>query len=275
MNWFKAKNLILILLIVLNTFLLALNVVTNNNYVLSNEQTENIYKVLSSKYNIGIYAELPKKYEPMKEIEVVNEGEGLTEFLYGLFFDETDNVSKLVDNDKIMYQSDDKTLMTQVGDFILTVNNGQVDSREQIIKEFNNYANEYVLYDSYTNDNVVVYDYRQKFKDEIIYTNYLTIEETDGEVSRVEGYYARPTGFIGDSKEIVSIDLVLFNLANFYPRGEDEQLFIDSIDLVYNQEQIVSEPDVVLKATPCYLVEVRGSLAPVKIDAYTNTILSK
>ncbi len=276
MNWFKAKNLILISLVALNILLMALIYITNDNYILSNEQVENMYKVLSSKYNIGIYAQLPKRYEPMKEIEVINEGEDTTSYLYNTFFSNGQDVHKLEDGDKIIFQGEDKTLMTQSGDFVLSSSEGLTETKEQLLKYMQKSTGDYFLYDKYIVDNHTVYDYRQKFKNEIIYTNYLIIEENEeGKVSKIEGYYAKPSGFIGDSREIVPIDMVLFNFANFYPKSENEQLFIDSVDLVYNQEQIMNEPNVILKATPCYLIKVRGSVVPVKVDAYTNTILTK
>ncbi len=276
MNWFKAKNLILISLVALNILLMVLIYLTNVSYMLTNEQVENLYQVLSSKYDIGIYATIPKKYEPMKEIEVINEGQNTSDFLYEIFFTKEEDVNKLVDEDKIIFQGEDKTLTTQSGDFILSSNIGLEANRDNILKQLSRTTGDFILYDKYVLDGYTYYDYRQKFKNQIIYTNYLVFEENQqGKVDKIEGYYAKPIGYIGDTREIVSVDMVLFNFANFYPKGENDQLFIDAVDLVYNQEQIINEPDVILKATPCYLIKVRGSSVPVKIDAYTNTILTK
>lgn len=275
MNWFKAKNLILVSLLALNILLMMLIYVTSDTYVLSSEQIENMYQVLSSKYNIGIYAQLPKKYQPMKEMEVLSEGDSVTEYLYSIFFGESEGVTKFQEEDKVIFQGDGKTLMTQSGDFVISADTDLGMTREEILKELEKSFGNYVLYQKTTDGNKVIYDYRQKYKNQTVYTNYLLFEEVDGKVIKMEGYYAEVLGFIGDDREIISVDLALFNFANYYPKGEDEQLFIDSIDLVYNQEQVVGESDVILKATPCYLIQVRGSAAPVKIDAYTNTILTK
>ncbi len=275
MNWFKAKNLILISLIGLNVFLLSLIAITNENYQISSAQIENTYQVLSSKYNIGIYAELPKKFEPMKEIEVINVAQEVSDYLYTSFMGDEEGVEVIQDEDKFIYKSDDKTLMTQSGDFVLTMENGSGVNQDEIITNLEKAVGEYDLYSQYSADGYDYYDYRQNYKGETIYTNYILIEELNGEVTRLEGYYAKPVGFIGDDRDIVSIDMVLLNFANFYPKEEDEQLFIDSVDLVYNQEQMSNDPDVILKVTPCYLITVRGNNIPVKIDAYTNTILTK
>ncbi len=275
MNWFKAKNLILISLVVLNILLMALIVVTNDKYVLSSQQVENMYQVLSSKYNIGIYAELPKKFEPMKEIEVINDGQNTSDYLYKTFLGEDKDVKIIEEEDKLIYKNEKMMLMTQSGDFVLEISDGLEEKRDAILKDFQSVSGDFFLYTKYTIDNTTYYDYRQKYKDQTIYTNYLIFEERDEKVVRIEGYFARPTGFIGDVRDIVSVDMALFQFANFYPKEEGQQLFIDSIDLVYNQEQVVNEPDVALKATPCYLIKVRGNLVPVKIDAYTNTVLTK
>lgn len=270
MNWYRAKNLILLSLLVLNIVLILLIIATKNTYTLTQEQAENTHKVLSSKYNIGIYTELPKKYNPRREIEMVNIGPDISVFLYNVFLKDFENINKLVEDDKITYQGDNKTLMVQSGDFVVSSEDGFNKSKDDIMKELSEYATGYYLYEKHTIDDVVTYDYRQKYKGEIIYSNYLTFEETGGIITKIEGYYAKPNGYIGDYKEIVSVDMALFALANFYPKQDDEQIFIDGIELVYNQEQISNEPNVILKATPCYLIRVRGNQIPVKIDAYTN-----
>ncbi len=275
MNWFKAKNLILISLLALNVILLIMIFLTSHSYTLTNQQIENMYQVLSSKYNIGIYSELPRKYEPLRELEVINFDEDSSEVLYNTFFDENEEVARLTDADKIIFQSDDKTLMTQAGDFAFSSISGIEIPMSQILKELQDDIGEFYLYDKYVIDDTTYYDYRQIYKNQVIYTNYFIFEVKDDKIYKVEGYNAKPKGFIGDKKEIVSVDMVLFNFANFYPRGENEQLIVDSVQLVYNQEQIISEPNVSLKATPCYLIKVRGNVVPVKVDAYTNTILTR
>lgn len=276
MNWYKAKNLILISLVALNISLIMLILVTRNNYTLTNVEIENVNQVLSSKYNIGIYAELPKDYRPLKEIEMINEGYNNKDILYDVFIGDEQNIHKLEENDKITFQGDNKTLIMQAGDFILTVNDGLSKNREDVLKELSKsgHFNDFYLYETIVNDDTTIYDYRQKFKGQTIYSNFLMFEEKDSVITKVEGYYAKPNRFIGDEKEIVSVDLALFTLANFYPKLEDEQIFIDSINLVYNQEEVTNEPDVVLKATPCYLIKIKGNQMPVKIDAYTNTVIT-
>lgn len=276
MNWYKAKNLILISLVALNIILIMLIFATRNSYTLTNVEIENVNQVLSSKYNIGIYAELPKKYKPLKEIEMINVGHNTTDILYDVFIGDEENIHTLEENDKIIFQGDNKTLIVQAGDFILTVNDGLSKNRDDVLKELSKsgYFNDFYLYETTINGNTTVYDYRQKFKGQTIYSNFLTFEEKSSVITKVEGYYAKPNRFIGDEKEIVSVDLALFTLANFYPKLDDEQIFIDSISLVYNQEQVTNEPDVVLKAIPCYLIKIKDNSMPVKIDAYTNTVIT-
>lgn len=273
MNWYRAKNLILISLVTLNIVLLMLIYVTKNRYTLTNLQVENTYQVLSSKYDIGIYSELPKKYYPLKELEMINEGSNIIDFLFETFFEESESVNTLEDEDKVIFQGNNKTLMTQSGDFVLSVKDGYNKSRDEILKELSVFMGDFFLFEQREYDGYKVYEYRQKFKGQIIYSNYVTIEEVDSVVTNVEGYYAKPYDFIGDSKEIVSVDMALFVLANNYPRAEGKQIFIDQIQLVYNQEQVTNEPGVRLKATPCYLIKIRGNAIPVMIDAYTNTLL--
>lgn len=275
MNWFKAKNLILISLIVLNVALLLMIYVTRSSYILSSQQTENMYQVLSSKYNIGIYSELPSNYQPIRELEVISYDDTSLEILYKIFFSDEDDVNELVDGDKIIYQSDDKTLMTQAGDFAFSSVEGINIPIDSILKNLEKDIGQYLLYDKYTIDGTTYYDYRQIFKGNIIYTNYFIFEIKDEKIYKMEGYNATASKFIGEKREIVSVDMALFNFANFYPRGENEQVIIDSVRLVYNQEQIINEPNITLKATPCYLIKVRGNLVPVKVDAYTNTILTR
>lgn len=275
MNWFKAKNLILVSLLIMNIISIVLIYGTSDTYILTNERIETTYQVLSSKYNIGIYAQFPKKYKPMKEIKVVNQGVNVSSYLHDMFFDEIENVNIINEEDKFIYQNLDKTLMIQDGDFALSTTNGIELSKSDILLEFQENIGNFLLYDQYEANGLTIYDYRENFEDQTIYTNYIIIEEKDGVIYNVEGYYAKPIGFIDNKREIIPVDMALYNFANFYPRTENQEIIIDEIDLVYNQEQFISEPDVELKATPCYLIKVRGNNIPVKIDAYTNTILTK
>ncbi len=275
MNWFKAKNLILISLVALNILLIMLIMFTNDKYILNSQQVENTYQVLSSKYNIGLYTELPRKFEPMREIEVINDGQSTSDYLYKTFMGDDKGVKIIEEDDKMIYKNNEMTLMTQSGDFILEITNGLDLKRDEILKSFEEVSGDFYLYSKYTLGDTTYFDYREKYKEQTIYTNYFIFREQNNRVIGVEGYFARPTGFIGEQREIVSVDMALFQFANFYPKEEGEQLFIDYIDLVYNQEQVVNEPDVALKATPCYLIKVRGNLVPVKIDAYTNIVLTR
>ncbi len=275
MDWNKAKNITLASFLLLNLGLFLIIIVTKTNYSLTNNQQTNIVQVLSKKYNITIYKELPKKYEPLQELELINEINTVADLLLKNFLDDDGQVNQLEEDGRVIYQGESRTVVVQNGSFTLTSSEGIKSSPEEIIKSLgNNFDDFYLFSKNIVSNNEIKYEYRQKFKGQTIYTNFMEITETDIGVTMVDGYYAKPLNFTGEKNEIISVDRALFTLAQSIPRNNGKVTIIEDILIVYNQDEITSEPLAVLKATPCYLISVQGGVTPYKIDAYTNTLIN-
>lgn len=273
MNFIRAKNILLVSLIFLNIILLSLNLNTKRSYALSNYDENAIISVLNE-YNIKLTAYIPEKYEPMKDMNIYNIGNSISEPLIELLF--KNELIRTEEGDRIVYSNEEGTLILQNGFYNFTPTNGINKTQEEIVKEFNGlYLNLY-FDKSFTVDNSTVYDYREEYENYIFYSDYLEIVERDNLITRISGYISSFDSFTGDKKEIVSPDMVLFNFAKEARKiYGDEELEIDKMDIVYYlYDEEVFEEGVTLKAIPCYRVSVVGNERYFLINAYDNSFLN-
>ncbi|MFV0502842.1 MAG: hypothetical protein ACK5LT_02580 [Lachnospirales bacterium] len=271
MNWKKAKNLVLIFLIVLNLFLLTFNYSSKTIYTMTLEQEKTILSVLSE-YNIGIYVELPKVFTPMYDMEIINKGNSIAEELIEVFFNE--DIQPLYDENRLVYQSSEGSLTIENGFFSFTSLEGINKNYEDILSEFKMY-DDLELEKILVEDTITTYEYCEKVEDYILYSNYLSITVEDNLITRINGYNSEPNGFIGEKKDIISVDMALFNFAKEVKRTGAENIFVDKIDIVYYlYDEAVSEEGVVLKAIPCYRINIEGNPEAFLINAYNNQIIN-
>lgn len=271
MDWNKAKNLIIILLIVLNMFIFLLLSRTKVSYELTLTDEKNILNILREK-NIAVYTELPTQFYPMKDLEVISYGRDGLNDLANLIFSE--NVVPFVEKDKITYQEGTMTLVIQNGFFSLYSQEGIPFTKEELIGAVDK-SDKFIKDKEYKNNDLQIYEYREMYSNHIVYSNYFEIEVENNVIKNFKGYNSEVSGFIGEKKEIVSVDMVLFNFIKEIDKiYENKEIIINNIDIVYYQSETTNEENIMLKGIPCYRIEVVGNNVPFLIDAYTNEIIN-
>ncbi len=281
MNWEKSKNIIIWLLLGLNIYLLAVNTIFKTSYDIKGEQEKSIIELLS-KNGIGIYDEIDIEYKPLAPLNILASDSDIDEKDYMSHF--LTNPEVIEEDKKIIATENSKTIIFENGFIKLVINdeNEYISYGEDLEKFVQDLAPAYKNFKidkKFTDDSKVVYEFREMYKDKIVYTNYLSVEVLDNKISGVEGFYGKVLESKDKPREVASIDMVLYTFMEeaklFY--GEDKKIFITSVDLVYYQEEYSEYDEVVentAKAIPCYRIYSEGDQLPFIISAYENKAIS-
>ncbi len=285
MEWSKAKNIIIILLVVLNVFLgFAINMKNNNKYILNEESDKNLRESVS-KLNVFLsYVELPKKSFPMRNIEIsVREVD--EEKVLKAFFKSKDVSSTMGDNKKI-YCNPNKD-----NEYVEIHRNGMVryiksfensydeeeftrENSKKILDEFlgrtyrnvNSYKD--VVYKK--ENNIYTYVYYNTYGKNLLFNDYIKASVYNDRIE-VEVWGMNVNGYSGIKKDILSVDEVLFNFSKNISDTLKEPIYIDDIQIGYygiNDDLLVNTT---LISQPYYKVSIKYGL-DYYINAFTNEI---
>lgn len=277
MNWEKSKTIIICLLVALNVYLFSISSIFETNYQIKGEKEKSIIELLN-KNGIGVYDEINIDFEPLSPLNILASEEDIDKDNYlKAFFEEPEVVSE---DGKLIGTEDSKTIIFENGFLAFTVEDENEyvsygESLEKFIKSLDVSYMNFVLDKTFTDpiSGYITYEFREKYKDKIVYTNYLSIKTKDDKIAEITGFYGEIEGVTDKAREIASIDMVLYTFMEeskiIY---EDKQIFITDVDLVYYQEEYIT--DGVTKAIPCYRIYCEGEEVPFIISAYENKVVN-
>lgn len=295
MDWAKSKTIIIWLLVALNIYLFFVNTILKTSYDFKGEQEKGIIELLN-KNGIGIYDEIDIKYKPLAPINILASEDDIDEKSYlDLFFTNPHIVRE--DNQSIVTENS-KEIIFENGFMSFNINNEEDyisyegDLETFIINIEPAYKN-FVLDKTFKQEDGFIYEFREKYKDKIIYTNYLSVKVVDNKIAGMQGFYGKVIKSNNKPREIASMDMVLCTFMEeakvIYEDKtqvtyedetkvvyEDKNIFITAVDLVYYQEEY-SSYDVVkntTKAIPCYRIYSEGEQTPFIISAYENKVIN-
>jgi len=290
MNTLRVKNLVIIMLLVVNVVLGALILDNENRYKLSNKQETAIRTILSQN-SIGLYTLLPTDYTPkrMLQLQPYTFDE---EMLVQLLFQENAAVSKL-DGTESSYTSGDTTLYVNGGHLVYVNPDGFIpagqnqtphsDARklcDALVGTLSTSQIKFVMNEPtpVSNDGATVYEYRGRYNDWTLYSNYIKIRVTDAGITELSCYFTTPEGFTGEARDMYSCDEALLSLLgelkSIYGNMDSEIIVITRMDVVYHLESAAQGNQNALKAVPYYRIYTRMSPeTPFLINAYNNNML--
>ena len=283
MDWIKAKKIIVLMLIILNLFLLGLNVQNRKSYSLSPSQEKAIFDVLN-KNNIGIYTDLVEKYPPMRQITVRSSSLNSND-LTSAFFSDSEKVSMTTEFSKTIYRSQSKTLTLENNMILFENQNGEGAipnlTRDAALEKADSFLSGLtILPKSFLLESVTPiaggyeFYYNEIFHDYKIFSNYCKITVTEKGVVSAEINRYEAEGFTGDKRELAAPDEIL--LTFLYELKKQEQysgVIINSFELGYDfQEKADIAEGSRPRLVPCYRIFIDGSDTPYIINAYTNEI---
>ncbi len=281
MNWEKSKTIIIWLLVALNIYLLVVNTIFKTSYDIRGEQEKSIIELLN-KNGIGIYDEIDIEYKPLAPLNILASDSDIDEIAYMKHF--LSNPEVIEEDKKIIATEKSKTIIFENGFTTLFINDESDyisfgNDLEKFVKELTTAYKNFKLDKKFTTEDSTIYEFREVYKNKVIYTNSLFVEVVDNKIIWIQGFYGKALESRDKPREVASIDMVLFTFMEdaklMY--GEDKSLFITSVDLVYFQEEF-SEYDEIIentaKAIPCYRIYTEGEQLPFIISAYENKVVN-
>lgn len=283
MNWSKAKNIIIIILVAMNIGLLFASQYTKGQNSLSFEAERSIVKLLNQN-GIELYAELPKEFTPMSQLRLANQQMNIDE-LKADFFDNEEDVKISVELGDTILKKDNKTLTIKQSKIVYDNkdNYSGIDGLDKMMakkisdqfvknKLGSSYAN-YKYFSTHSNSNSYCITYYESYKNYKIISNYIKVNVTNKGITAVELFRYPPENFVGATRQICSSDEALLTfMEEVYPLTDQMNLFVDKMELGYIIETN-SHNATNIVAIPCYIISVEGSDKVYYINAYTNTLM--
>ena len=289
MEWEKAKQVFIYILIAINIVLFAFNYKNSRKYTITAAQEKAVYTLLSNN-GIGLYTELISDYEPMRQIAVTSKTID-DDDIRKSFFQADENVSITVEFDSTIYQSGEKTVAISGNRIVFSNPKGTADiknlNRKNAVEEaekflktvgFDNIKSAQAGDVKEREDGYVV-EFSESYNDIKMFCSTEDIFVTSKGVEEATLVFYTPDGYTGEKKEICSCDEALLTV--LYEMKDEESgvkkgTYIEKIERGYDfqEESDISEINT-FRLVPCYRVYVSNREDAYMVNAYTNTIIEE
>ncbi len=277
MNWEKSKTVVVWLLVALNCYLLFVNTILKTSYDIKSEQEKSIIELLD-KNGISMYDEINIEFKPLAPIDILATEDDVDEQGYlDTFFENPvitvdGNDNSATENSKMLYFGSGYLTFQITDEAEYYKFPGKL---EDFIKGLDDSYEDFILDKKFIDGEATIYEFRDVYKDKVVYTNELLVTVIDNKISRIEGFYGKVVDSKDKPREIVSIDMVLYTVLEYKKENyEGQHIFITGVDLVYFQEEFSFYPNVnTTKAIPCYRIYIEGEQLPFIISAYENKLV--
>jgi len=285
MEWGNAKKFVIVLLVIINVALAALNYRQRQENTMTSAQERAIFEVLSQN-GITLYTELPTDAFSMQRLEV-ELPEYSKETLERLFFG-SEKTTVTVKGSQAIYHNEDAvlTLDGAHGTFRkLTAKSGKGDlTKADAQKEAQKFIDgtEY-FFGAY--DEPVVTEAEDGFwvnfyglhKRENVFANYFSLLVTEDGIRQIEFEYCPVVGYSGEKRALAFSDEALLSFMREWKKnGTAEQATIHRIELGYDKmERSTAETDGTVYLDPCYRIYLMEEPEPYLVDGYTCQMIYK
>lgn len=281
LDWKKAKEIIVFVLIVINAALFFVNRYYNNDYRITQSEEEAVYRLLSQN-GIGIYTELIDEYQPMKQLDVTVSSPNIEE-LKDMFFDDDEKVDVEVEFEQSILKSYSAELIAEDSKikYSCPTGKGEVegfgkDAAKKLASDF--IKNMGADYSGYVLDRITYknggyqLEYYEYYKGMKVFCNYCIFFIDDNGIKTIESENYEINGFIGESHEIYSSSEAV--LTYIYSNREKDKTgnFIEDMEIGYDfkdSETIVDGSKI--RLVPCYYIYLINIDEPFVVYAYNNT----
>lgn len=250
MNWGKAKNISILVFLMLNIGLMTLIHIDNRRFVLASDNQAAIVQVLADN---GVYLSDNfsfVRHSPLRRMNLA-ENNLSNRALVSLFM--RNNTGLYVEN-------------TPYGDIFSTnvervsFYNGSVKYEniyldisflnETEMRSFSNSiirglgdSGRYFSFDNIkTHDDTTILSYRQIYRNNIIYSNYIIFTFVNNNLQTIHFNLNPVTGFFGENRSLRSSDEILLTFMRKLDREPGQTITIDSMDIVYRATDLIASP---------------------------------
>ena len=281
MEWKAVKNLLLVLLLMINAVLGFFNYEQYQQNMLSSSQEKAIYEVLSQN-RIILYTDLLTKFPPMRKLSLSAPMYSRDDMKQQFFAQEEVTITVEFEN-KILTMEGNKCQLVFI--------NGTRESKKITLDEARKEAKEFMeslsikVAENFEIGNVQEIEngykvtFFEKYKGEYVFANCFEIYIGEKGISHVDLNYFITEGFTGDKKDICFSDEALLTFLREIEKEREEigiyeTVTVQKMELGYDfQEMEYLKVDNVAKLVPCYRIYVLGKQKPYIINAYTNEMI--
>ncbi len=281
MNWDKSKNILIIVLLLLNIIISCLLLIDRNKYILSHSQEVAIKNLLLAN-NITLSDQIPKKYAPMAQINALTNNPN-TDFLCSAFFPHEDiqitqefgktiitsGVKKITVDDEVIVV-DDPSLAEKI----------DLSDEKKVFKMANQYfkaVESKLKLNGYQFDNVKkigeynFFTYTKKYNNSFHFNEYIKLKIGENGVQEILFSYPQVEEEFGIKRKICSVDEALASFMDEIRSTETQNIHITKIDLGFAYEDAVHDAGSV-KEIPVYRIYTAENDEPFFINAYVNEV---
>ena len=285
MEWGNAKKFVIVLLVIINVALAALNYRQRQENTMTSAQERAIFEVLSQN-GITLYTELPTDAVSMSRLEV-ELPEYSKETLERLFFGSEKTTVKVKDSQTV-YRNEQavltldgahgvfKKLAVAGGKGELTKTEAQKEAQRFIdgTEHFFGTYDEPVVTET---DEGFRVDFYGLHKRENVFANYFSLLVTEGGIRQIEFEYCPIVGYSGEKRDLAFSDEALLTFMREWKKnGTGEQVTIHRIELGYDKmERSTATTDGAVYLDPCYRIYLMEEETPYMVDGYTCQIFYK
>jgi hypothetical protein len=266
MNWNKAKNISIYILLILNGVLFLLVYLQNDTYRLNSQQQQTIIGILSDN-NISVNTPLVTRFSPMRPILLYNAEYDIPmfELLFGVDDIEATNNTVIYTNDIQPSHSENisrEAIRLLADGFVRAI----PPSLDGFAPEFR--FERLIMLD----ENLFNVSYRQVYGSQILFNNFVSLTYRSDTLLNARIRFSKISGYSGTRHEIYPCDEVLFVFMREMRRIDPSEIYsINQIDIVYYTNEINQLPYINFEVYPAYRIHIDGIIAPYIIDAYTRT----
>ena len=286
MEWGNAKKFVIILLVIINVALAALNYRQRQENTMTSAQERAIFEVLSQN-GITLYTELPTDAVSMQRLEV-ELPEYSKETLERLFFGSEKTTITMRGNQNI-YRSENAVLTLDGAHGIFKKTTPGTGGKGDLTKaEAQKEAQKFIDGTEHffgTYDEPVVtemaggfrVDFYGLHKRENVFANYFSLLVTEGGIRQIEFEYCPIVGYSGEKRDLAFSDEALLTFMREWKKnGTGEQVTIYRIELGYDKmERSTATTDGTVYLDPCYRIYLMEKDEPYLVDGYTCQIFYK
>ncbi len=282
MNWSKAKNISIVILLILNVILFCIITYSGKKNILSVENEKAIITLLN-KNNIEVHDKIPKKSSQMPILSLVYKENDIDK-LKNIFFD-TEDVKRSVELNSTILKNEQK-ILTIDGSNIKYINenikggiaNLSKSDAQKLVNQFitNKLKKEYDNY-KFHSLNIVNNKYNlryyESYKNYNLFSNYISFDITNEGIQSVEIVKYEQTGIISMDRNICSADEALLTFLYEVQNEFDKVTRINKIELGYTLDE-TNQRNKDGRAVPCYRISADSNKL-YYINAYTNQLIRK
>ncbi|MCL1988260.1 MAG: hypothetical protein FWG64_09865 [Firmicutes bacterium] len=285
MRWERAKNLIIVFLVVTNVVLAVLINIETEVHNLTVER-ETALNVVLANNNIILGNELVRNFSPMRDLQLDNYNYDVDQLLE-MFFPPNARISHLTDAnfDEFYWENSRLTISNGYIAFVAghdIIGVPEVAAAAEITQTFiDTYYPNFILDINSTRlarrGGLRVF-YRQEYQGQIIHTNFVEFLVTSDNadtivIEEVDIQYGVPLGFVYLPQNLVGSDEALLTFMQNIRMQNAETILINHMDIAYFQTMSGLREGYFptnVYAVPFYRIFVEGYESPFLINAQTN-----